>query len=107
FFSTGNFIFGTMSKVDPATGIFQLQYQKTASGTVLRKLTVLPCETQSTGDYRPFVLTDEDDREHVWDLLRNQKTYDGYENLPESFLTTGVVDLDESGAIICDYIKGD
>lgn len=106
FFSTGNFIFGTMSKVDPSTGIFQLQYQKTEDGAVLRKLTVIPCETQSTGDYRPFVLTDESDQEHVWDLLRNNKTYDGYENLPESFLTTGIVNFDENGAMVTESLQG-
>ncbi len=91
FFSTGNFIFGTMSKVDPSTGIFQLRYEKTADGVTLKSLTVIPCKTQGSGDYRPYEVTDAAERQAVWGILRSRKTYDGYENLPEAFLETGVV----------------
>jgi poly-gamma-glutamate synthesis protein (capsule biosynthesis protein) len=99
-FSTGNFIFGTMSKVEPATGIFQLHYEKTADGARLRSLTVVPCMTQRAPAYQPYVLTEQAARERVWELLRASRAYDGYENLPERFLTTGVAELNAQGNLI-------
>lgn len=99
-FSTGNFIFGTMSKVEPATGIFQLDYVKTEEGARLRTFRVIPCMTQRAPDYQPYVLTEETEMQQVWAFLRAKKTYDGYENLPESFLTTGIVQLDDDGQLI-------
>ena len=98
-FSTGNFVFATMSNVDPSTGIFQLQYEKTETGAVLRSLTVLPCLTQTSGSYQPFPVTDQDGMQAIWKLLRYTKTYEGYQNLPESFLTTGIVKLQADGTI--------
>ncbi len=98
-FSTGNFIFGTMSKVEPSTGIFQLAYERTDSGVRLKRLTVVPCMTQRAPDYQPYVLTDEASRRKVWAFLRAAKTYDGYVNLPETFLETGVVELNAVGEI--------
>ena len=96
-FSTGNFIFGTMGPVDPSTGIFQLEYQKTQEGVTLKRFTVIPCETQSNKDYRPYELTDVSKREKVWRMLRAKKTYADYVNLPESFIHTGIVVLDGHG----------
>lgn len=98
-FSTGNFVFATMSNVDPSTGIFQLQYEKTETGAVLRSLTVLPCLTQTSGSYQPYPVTDKDGMQAIWKLLRYTKTYEGYQNLPESFLTTGIVKLQADGTI--------
>ena len=98
-FSTGNFIFGTMSAVEPSTGIFQLEYEKTTQGVLLRRFSVIPCITQRSGDYRPYVLTDETARQKVWDYLRKGKAYTGYQNLPETFLATGIVDFDDAGQI--------
>lgn len=98
-FSTGNFIFGTMSDVEPSTGIFQLEYQKTAQGVMLCRFSVIPCITQGSGDYRPYVLSDKTARQKVWNYLRKHKAYSGYDNLPETFLTTGVVDFDDNGQI--------
>lgn len=98
-FSTGNFVFATMSNVDPSTGIFQLQYEKTETGAVLRSLTVLPCLTQTSGSYQPYPVTDKDGMQAIWKLLRYTKTYEGYQNLPESFLTTGIVMLQVDGTI--------
>lgn len=98
-FSTGNFIFGTMSKVEPSTGIFQLAYERTESGVRLKRLTVVPCMTQRSPDYQPYVLTDEPSRRKVWAFLRAAKTYEGYVNLPEAFLETGVVELDAAGEV--------
>lgn len=101
-FSTGNVLFGTMSKVEPSTGIFQLEYELTDTGAVLRQLTVVPCMTQRAPEYQPYVLEDAAAREAVWALLRAGKTYTGYENLPERFLTTGTVRFDSQGNMLAD-----
>lgn len=91
-YSTGNFTFGTMSKVDPSTGIFQLAYEKTEEGKVqLKRLQVIPCETQGSGDYRPFELTDPEERTAVFKELVLKKEYNNCENPPASFLETGVI----------------
>lgn len=90
-FSTGNFTFGTMSQVDPATGIFQLAYERVNGEVQLKRLQVIPCQTQPSPDFRPFVLTDEAARKDVFRKLVYKKTYAKCVNPPESFLETGVI----------------
>ncbi|MBQ4640067.1 MAG: CapA family protein [Clostridia bacterium] len=94
-YSTGNFTFGTMSHVDPSTGIFQVTFQRDGEGNVdVTKLQVIPCETQRSPDYRPFELEDEAERKAVFKELRFKKdVYKFFDNVPESFLETGVVEL--------------
>lgn len=94
FYSTGNFTFGTMSAVDPSTGIFQLCYAMEDGVPVLKQLQVVPCQTQRSPDYRPYELTDEAERQAVWKKLVFTRTYKDMEDLPESFLTTGIVNFD-------------
>lgn len=93
FYSTGNFTFGSMSAVDPDTGIFQLRYDLTADGPVLQNFTVIPCRTQGTGDYRPYPLTDEGEKAAMLKKLIYKKTVKGMQNLPPSFTETGSIDL--------------
>ncbi len=93
FYSTGNFTFGSMSKVDPDTGIFLLRYHMTESGPVLENLTVIPCRTQGKGDFRPYELTEEKDRAKVFSKLVFKKEAEGMKNLPASFLEAGSVDF--------------
>lgn len=90
-YSTGNFTFGTMSKVDPSTGIFQLAYEKVDGQVFLKRLQVIPCETQGSPDYRPFELTDEAERKAVFEELVLKKEYKNCVNPPDSFLETGVI----------------
>lgn len=90
-YSTGNFTFGTMSQVDPATGIFQLAYEKVGGEVFLKRLQVIPCQTQNDPDYRPRVLTDPAERSAVFKKLLMTTNYAKCENLPESFLETGMV----------------
>ena len=90
-FSTGNFTFGTMSQVDPATGIFQLAYEKVDGEVQLKRLQVIPCQTQPSPDFRPFVLTDEEARQDVFKKLVMKKEYAKCVNPPASFLETGVI----------------
>ena len=98
-YSTGNFTFGTMSRVDPSTGIFQLTWERTGSGVALKTLRVIPCETTRSPDFRPFPLEDEEARKAVFAKLRFKKDIAGFENLPESFLENGVVQL-RGGAFV-------
>lgn len=98
-FSTGNFTFGTMSDVDPSTGIFQLAYEQVDGEVRLTRLQVIPCQTQGSGDYRPYVLTEDAARREVFTKLVMKKEYKSCVNLPESFLETGIVQL-ENGEIL-------
>lgn len=100
FYSTGNFTFGTMSQVDPSTGIFQLSYHRDESGAVvLDQMQVIPCQTQASPDYRPYELTDDAERRAVWTKLTFTKDYKNCENPPASFLDTGIVRF-ENGQIV-------
>ncbi len=94
-YSTGNFTFGTMSKVDPSTGIFQVTFERNDDGKVeATKLQVIPCETQRSPDFRPFELADEAERKAVFkELTFKKQVYKYFDNLPESFLETGIVEL--------------
>ena len=93
FYSTGNFTFGTMSKVDPATGIFQVLYERVNGKVQLARVQVIPCETQGSGDYRPRVLTNEEERQAVFKKLYRKRTFDKCINPPESFLKTGIINF--------------
>ena len=93
FYSTGNFTFGSMSKVDPDTGIFQLRYQLTEAGPVLENFTVIPCRTQGKGDFRPYPLTDPAEKEAMLKKLIYKKQVQNMQNLPASFAKTGSIDL--------------
>ena len=93
FYSTGNFTFGSMSKVDPDTGIFQLRYQLTEAGPVLENFTVIPCRTQGKGDFRPYPLTDPAEKEAMLKKLIYKKQVQNMQNLPSSFAKTGSIDL--------------
>ena len=98
-FSTGNFTFGTMSDVNPATGIFQLTYEKTAAGPDLKELKVIPCTTQKSPDFRPKELTEQKDRLQVFKYLTFKKAPYMLENPPASFLETGIIQF-ENGQMV-------
>ncbi|MBR3017140.1 MAG: CapA family protein [Clostridia bacterium] len=98
-FSTGNFTFGTMSDVNPETGIFQVTYEKTESGPVLKELKVIPCTTQRSPDFRPKELTEQKDRLKVFKDLTFKKAPYMIENPPASFLETGIIQF-ENGQMV-------
>ena len=98
-FSTGNFIFGTMGEVNPATGIFQLHYDVSGGEPVLTEMSVVPCETGKRGDYRPFELTDEKARQTCWGYMINKKKVAKMDNLPASFALTGRVLVAPDGTL--------
>lgn len=98
-YSTGNFTFGTMSKVDPSTGIFRLTYARVNGAVQLTQLQVIPCETQGSPDYRPFPLTDEAAQKAVFAKLVMKKEYKNIENPPASFLESGIIRF-ENGQMV-------
>ena len=94
FYSTGNFTFGSMSKVDPDSGIFQLKYALDESGAPqLRQIQVIPCRTQGKGDYRPLPLTDAADSHALYKKLSHTKQVKDMESPPEAFFSSGIWDL--------------
>lgn len=92
-YNTGNFTFGTMSQVDPSTGIFQLTYSRDENGVQLNRLQVIPCRTQPSPDYRPYVCTDPDEITQCFKRLVFTKKYKNRQNPPASFLETGIIDF--------------
>ncbi len=94
-YSTGNFTFGTMSsKVDRDTGIFQTEYEIGENGPALTGFRVIPCVTTGRGDYRPYELVETADRRRVWNKLIYPKTVKDMQNLPQSFLNSGFVKIE-------------
>ena len=91
FYSTGNFTFGSIKALDPDTGIFQLTYELSAAGPQLCRFSVIPCRTQGAGDYRPYVLTDAEEKTKMLKKLIYRRAVKNMENLPDSFAATGAV----------------
>lgn len=95
-YSTGNFTFGTMSsKVDRDTGIFQVTYDLAQDGKpALSMFKLIPCTTTGAGDYRPYELTEQADRERAFKKLIYTREVTNMQNLPQSFIQTGEVKLE-------------
>lgn len=93
FYSTGNFTFGSMKSVDPDTGIFQLRYTLTDDGPILENFSVIPCRTQGKGDYRPYPLTDPEEKTAMLKKLIYKRESSSMVNLPAFFAETGSVDI--------------
>jgi poly-gamma-glutamate synthesis protein (capsule biosynthesis protein) len=99
FYSTGNFIFGTMGRADPDTGIFQLIY-RLDGGVALDTLRVIPLRTRGMGDFRPYELIGAAERTALFTKLQKiRQKLEGVQNLPDSFLETGVARF-ENGALV-------
>jgi len=95
-YSTGNFTFGTMSsKVDRDTGILQVTYDLAQDGKpALSMFKLIPCTTTGAGDYRPYELTEQADRERAFKKLIYTREVTNMQNLPQSFIQTGEVKLE-------------
>lgn len=91
FYSTGNFTFGSIKALDPDTGIFQLTYELSASGPQLSRFSVIPCRTQGAGDFRPYALTDPEEKAQMLKKLVYRKAVKGMDNLPDGFADSGTV----------------
>ena len=90
FFSTGNFVFGTISSLDPYTGIFQLTYDLDADGNpTLRCFSTVALRfRKGGGEFRPLVLEDEQEIRTFRSRVRG-KAMKTVTALPEGFLDTG------------------
>ncbi len=89
FYSTGNFTFGTMSSVDPDTGIFQLTYDIVDGQPVSPQFSVVACRTQGSGDYRPMLLTEEEDIIAMRKKLIHKREVKGMTTVTDEFIQTG------------------
>lgn len=99
FYSTGNFTFGSMSKVDPDTGIFQLTYDIVDGEPVLRRFSVVPCRTQGSGDYRPYILTDEKEITTMRRKLVHKATVKNMTTVTEFFIQNGYMEFEDGYAV--------
>ena len=92
-YSTANFTFGANSNPkDPDTAVFQVTYDIGADNTLTPAvLTAIPFRMHDKKDFRPYPFTEEADKLRVWRKLWRTKAPDS--NLPESFLTTGIVNF--------------
>ena len=99
FYSTGNFTFGTMSHVDPDTGIFQLTYEVVDGEPVLRRFSVVPCRTQGSGDYRPYILTDESECREMRQKLVHKSRIKNMTTVTDFFVENGYMDFADGVAV--------
>lgn len=99
FYSTGNFTFGTMSNVDPDTGIFQLTYDVVDGEPVLSRFSVVPCRTQGSGDYRPYILTDEEECRAMRQKLVHKGKVRNMTTVTEDFVQIGYMDFTDGIAV--------
>ena len=65
--------------------------EKTEEGLVLDRLEVIPCRTTGKGDYRPYELTETEERERVFKKLIYPKEVQNMQRLPAEFVQTGMV----------------
>ncbi|MGN0754680.1 MAG: CapA family protein [Aristaeellaceae bacterium] len=99
FYSVGNFTFGSMSKVDPDTGIFQLTYRVVDGEPVLQRFSVVPCRTQGSGDYRPYILTDPDEITKMRKKLVHRRKVKNMTTVTEFFVENGYMDFTDGIAV--------
>ncbi len=100
FFSTGNFVFGTIQNLDPASGIFQLSWKILEDGSVrLSSFNMIPvlCRHDDQ-EYRPEVLENPADQADCWAHVIG-KERDGFDALPSSFTDSGIVYLLDDGTL--------
>ncbi len=99
FFSTGNFVFGTIQNLDPASGIFQLTWEKQTDGSVrLTRFHLIPVETRhSKQEYRPLVLEGQAAEKCLKHVIGNER--DGFVRLPDDFAKTGTVYVGKDGSL--------
>jgi len=99
FYSTGNFTFGTMSNVDPDTGIFQLTYDVVDGEPVLSRFSVVPCRTQGSGDYRAYILTDPAERTAMLRKLVHKAKVKNMTTVTDFFVENGYMDFVDGVAV--------
>ena len=99
FYSTGNFTFGTMSNVDPDTGIFQLTYDVVDGEPVLSRFSVVPCRTQGSPDFRAYILTDEEECRTMRKKLVHKSKIKNMTTVTDFFIENGYMDFTDGVAV--------
>ncbi|MDD6051510.1 MAG: CapA family protein [Clostridiales bacterium] len=99
FYSVGNFTFGTMDYVDPDTGIFQLTYRIVDGEATLSRFSVVPCRTQGSGDFRPYILTDPDEITRMRKKLVHKRTVKDMTTVTDFFIENGYMDFPDGMAV--------
>ena len=93
FFSTGNFVFGSIKSLDPASGIFQLTWDIHEDGSVaLNQFQMIPTKIRhSKQEYRPLVLKKAADQKDCWQHVMGKSDRYDCTKLPDGFEKTGIV----------------
>ncbi len=101
FFSTGNFVFGSIKALDPASGIFQLTWDIQEDGTVaLNHFHMVPTKIRHTKqEYRPLVLEKKEDMKACWQHVMGASDRYGCIKLPNGFEKTGTVYVLPDGSL--------
>ncbi len=99
FYSVGNFTFGTMSHVDPDTGIFQLTWDIVDGEPVLSRFSVVPCRTQGSGDYRPYILTDAEEILTMRKKLVHRREVKNMTTVTDFFVENGYMEFENGIAV--------
>ena len=98
-YSTGNFTFGSMSHVDPDTGIFQLTWDIVDGEPLLRRFEVVPCRTQGSGDYRPYILTDPAEITKMRKKLVHKRAVKNMTTVTDFFIENGYMEFENGIAV--------
>lgn len=98
-YSTGNFTFGSMSHVDPDTGIFQLTWDLVDGKPQLRRFEVVPCRTQGSGDYRPYILTDPEEIKAMRKKLVHKRKVKNMTTVTDFFIENGYMEFENGIAV--------
>ena len=107
FYGLSNFTFGgNRTPADDDTLVAQIRFDVQEDGTLsYRDLICIPFKMHADGNYQPYEIQDQENRELVWEKLyynraNNTKTITPKtrkstpaSHLPETFLTTGYVDF--------------
>ena len=101
FFSTGNFVFGSIKSLDPASGIFQLTWDIHEDGSVaLNQFQMIPTKIRhSKQEYRPLVLKKAADQKDCWQHVMGKSDRYDCTKLPDGFEKTGIVYIQPDGTI--------
>ena len=98
-YSTGNFTFGAMADCDPDTGIFQLSYQLVDGEAQLQRFSVVPCRTQGSGQFRPYILTDEEEILAMRRKLVHRSKTKNMTTVTEFFVQNGYMEFENGIAV--------
>ena len=66
---------------------------------VLRRFSVVPCRTQGSGDYRPYILTDEKECREMRQKLVHKAKVKNMTTVTDFFIENGYMEFENGEAI--------